>query len=96
LLLTGMIADMANLTDVNSWTDRLSHTKLRTFTDPDAHFWLEQNPAKVSKWAEMAREGHAIAWEIAGAGGSYTGRMLINGDIYQTEDAARKFLKEAK
>jgi hypothetical protein len=33
-----------------------------TFTDGEGHFWLEQNPAKASKWAKFAREGHDIAW----------------------------------
>jgi hypothetical protein len=30
---------------------------------------LEQNPSKSSKWARLAREGHAIAWEYSGPGG---------------------------
>jgi hypothetical protein len=89
-----MIAVMATLTDMDSWTDRLGHTRLRTFTDADGNFWLEQNPAKGSKWAKLAREGHTIAWQMARAGGSYTGLMLIDGQIYDTHDAASRFLKE--
>ena len=37
------------LGDMKSWTERLGHTRLRSFTDKDGHFWLEQNPAKASK-----------------------------------------------
>jgi hypothetical protein len=50
--------------DMKTWTDRLGHTSLRSFTDKDHHFWLEQNPAKRSKWAKLAREGHEMAWEF--------------------------------
>jgi hypothetical protein len=35
--------------DMSTWTDRLVHSKLRTFVDAEGHFWLEQNSAKVSK-----------------------------------------------
>ena len=31
---------------------------IRPFMDKQGHFWLEQNPAKRSKWAKLAREGH--------------------------------------
>jgi hypothetical protein len=36
------------------------------------------------------------AWQMASAGGSHTGRMLIDGELYETADAARKFLKDPK
>src|SRR5260370_192862 len=52
---------MAILSDMKTWTERLGHTGLRSFTDKHHHFWLEQNPAKNSKWARLAREGHAMA-----------------------------------
>jgi len=79
---------------MNSWTDRLGHTNLRTFTDEDGNFWIEQNRAKASRWAKLAKKGHAVAWEMARAGGGYTGRVLIDGEIYSTSDATRKFLNE--
>ena len=47
-----------------------------SFVDDEGHFWLEQNAAKKTKWAKLARDGHDVAWEFAGRGGSYTGRML--------------------
>jgi hypothetical protein len=81
------------LKDMNSWTDRLGHSDLRSFTDAEGHFWLEQNAAKRSKWAKLAKEGHAVAWEFAGSGGAYTGRMLIDGEIYTTSEATKKFLQ---
>jgi len=57
----------------------------------DHHFWLQQNPAKKSKWAKLAREGHAMAWKFAGPKGAYTGRLLIDGEIYTTSEATKKF-----
>ena len=83
---------MAIFTDIKTWTDRVGHSGLRCFTDKHRHFWLEQNPAKNSKWAKLARKGHAMAWEFATPGGSYTGRLLIDGEIYTTSEATKKFL----
>jgi hypothetical protein len=70
-----------HLHDMKSWTDRLGHAKLRTFTDEDGHFWLEQNSSKSTKWAKLAREGHEVAWEFESPGGTYTGRMLVQVQI---------------
>ena len=78
---------------MKTWTDRLGHSKLRSFTDEQGRFWLEQNPDKASKWAKLARKGHEIAWEFAGPGGAYTGRMLIDGEIYTPSEATKKFLR---
>jgi hypothetical protein len=78
-------------TDIKTWTEHLGHSRLRSFTDHDGHFWLEQNTTKASKWAKLAREGHQVAWEFESAGGSYSGRMLIDGAIYTTAEATRKF-----
>jgi hypothetical protein len=83
---------MATFADMKTWTERLGHTGLRSFTDEDDHFWLEQNPAKKSKWAKLARQGHAMAWEFEKRGGSYTGRLLIDGEIYTSAEATKKFL----
>ena len=81
------------LTDMKTWTDRLGHSKLRSFTDDDGHFWLEQNASKPSKWGKFASEGHDVAWEFAGPGGAYTGRMLIDGEILTPSDATKKYLR---
>ena len=83
----------AKLTDITTWTERLGHSKLRTFTDGDNHFWLEQNSAKQSRWAKLAREGHTVAWEFENPGGSYTGRLLIDGEILSTSEATKKYLQ---
>jgi hypothetical protein len=40
----------------------------------------------------LARQGHQLAWEFAGPGGAYTGRMLIDGEIYTPSEAMKKFL----
>jgi hypothetical protein len=78
--------------NMKTWIGRTGHTALRSFTDRDGRFWLEQNGAKKSKWAKLAREGHDIAWEF-GADGGYTGRMLIDGEIYTPSEATKKFLR---
>jgi hypothetical protein len=80
-------------TDMKTWTGRLGYSKLRTFTDEQGHFWLEQNANKRSKWARLAREGHEVAWEFDSPGGAYTGRMLIDGEIYTPGEASKKYLK---
>jgi len=41
--------------DMKTWTDRVGHTSRRSFTDEHNKFWLEQNPAKNTKWARLAR-----------------------------------------
>jgi len=84
--------NVPELKNIQSWTEHLGHSKLRSFTDAEGHFWLEQNPAKASKWAKLARDGHEVAWEFAGTGGAYTGRMLIDGEIYTPSEATKKFL----
>ena len=40
----------------------------------DPLFFVEQNPTKSSKWAEMAREGHQIMWVMRGR--SYLARVM--------------------
>jgi hypothetical protein len=82
-----------HLNDMKSWTDRLGRSRLRTFTDEHGHFWIEQNSAKDSKWARLAREGHEVAWEFESPAGTYTGRMLVDGAIYTPSEATKKFIK---
>jgi len=81
------------LKDMSTWTELIGHAQLRSFVDDEGHFWLEQNAAKKTKWAKLARDGHDVAWEFAGRGGSYTGRMLIDGEMYTPSEATKKFLK---
>jgi hypothetical protein len=66
---------------------------LRSFIDEQGHFWLEQNSSKASKWAKLAREGHEVAWEFDSPGESYTGCLLIDGEVYSSGEATKKFLK---
>lgn len=68
----------------------VGRTKLRTFNDAESHFWLEQNTAKRSRWAKLAREGCDIAWEFDKKDGGYSGRMLIDGEIYTPSAANEK------
>jgi uncharacterized protein (DUF3820 family) len=84
------------LNDMATWTELIGHVQLRSFVDDEGHFWLEQNCSKQSKWGKLAREGHDIAWEFGGRGGSYTGRMLIDGELYTPSEATKKFLQTKK
>jgi hypothetical protein len=36
--------------------------------DNEGNFWLEQNASKQTKWANLVRKGHEVAWEFAGRG----------------------------
>ena len=85
---------VADLDDMKTWTNHLGRSGLRSFTDAKGNFWLEQNPAKASKWAKLASQGHDVAWEFEGIGGAYTGRMLIDGEIYTPSEATKKFLRK--
>jgi hypothetical protein len=76
-----------------TWTELIGHAQLRYFVDDDGHFWLEQNAAKKTKWAKLPRDGHDVAWGFCGRGGSYTGRMLIDGELYIPSEATKKFSK---
>jgi len=87
---------VAKLKDMATWTDQLGRSGLRSFTDAEGHFWLEQNAAKASKWAKLARQGHDVAWEFDKLGGAYTGRMLVDGEIYTPSEATKKFLQKQK
>jgi len=84
---------MLELKNMKSWAQHLGHSGMRSFTDEAGHLWLEQNAKKDSKWAKLAREGHEVAWEFVSPGGSYTGRMLIDGVIYTPSEATKAFLK---
>jgi hypothetical protein len=85
---------MPEFKNMKTWTERFGHTALRSFTDEAGHFWLEQNAAKASKWARFARAGHEVAWEFDGPGGSYTGRLLIDGEIFTPREATKRFFPQ--
>ena len=87
---------MPSLQQMRTWRDRLGRSGLRSFTDDDGHLWLEQNRAKTSKWAKLARKGHEVAWEFEKPGGGYTGRILIDGEIHSVSEATKKFWQPAK
>lgn len=79
------------LTDMSTWTERTGRDGLRSFTDGDGNFWLEQNATKTSKWAKLASKGHEVAWEF-GTNRRYTGRMLVDGELLTPSEATKKFL----
>ena len=79
------------LNDMTTWTGRTGHDQLRSFVTEEGTFWLEQNAQKTSKWSKLASQGHDIAWEF-GANRRYTGRLLIDGQIYTPAEATERFL----
>lgn len=81
---------MPTLTDISTWTARTGADQLRSFRCDDGTFWLEQNPAKTSRWSKLAASGHVIAWEF-GRNRRYTGRMLLDGEILTTAEATKRF-----
>jgi hypothetical protein len=85
---------MPTFTDMSTWTETLGHSHLKTFTDEEGRFWIEQNPRKSSRWAQLMQKGYAIAWEFESPGGPYTGRVLIDGVVYSSTEAAEKLRKE--
>jgi len=76
---------------MSTWTDRTGHARQRSFTDAHGNLWIEQNPAKRTKWAKLARDGHAVAWEFAHDSDAYSGQLLIDGDFYTAAEATKKF-----
>jgi hypothetical protein len=90
---SGTMGAVPAFRDMKTWTEHLGRSRLRSFTDGEGHLWLEQNAEKRSKWARLAREGHDVAWEFDRPGGSYTGRMLIDGEIYTPSEATKKLLQ---
>jgi hypothetical protein len=89
--LASNLAMAATLTDMSTWNGRTGQDGLRSFTDDDGNFWLEQNPSKTSKWAKFASKGHEVAWEF-GTNRRYTGRMLVDGNILTPSEATKTFL----
>ena len=73
------------------------HTRggLREFFPKEGTHWVEQNRAKNSRWAKLAREGHDIAWEVREprARRLYCGRVLIDGEILTAKDAYKRFFR---
>jgi hypothetical protein len=83
------------LKDMSTWTDVTRHGQLLSFVDDEGNFWLEQNASKQTRWVKLARKGQEVAWEFAGRGGPYTGRMLIDGEIYTPSEGTKKFLAQS-
>ena len=84
---------MPTLNDMSTWA---VHTRggLREFFTKEGTHWVEQNRAKNSRWAKLAREGHDIAWEFENRErGGYTGRILIDGEILTAKDAYKRFFR---
>ena len=49
-----------------------------------------------AKCGKLARQGHEVAWEFEKPGGGYTGRLLIDGEIYTASEATKRFLQQKR
>ena len=86
---------MPKLTDITTWSKRLGRTKLRTFMDAEGHFWLETKRSEAIEVGKIRPFWACGGVEFASAGGGYTGRMLIDGEIYTPAEATKKFFPRA-
>jgi DNA polymerase III alpha subunit len=79
---------------VEESTDSTSYTTISQPRHRGAIKWISQNPNKtyangsLSWWAEQAREGHVIEWEMDESG--YTGKVRLDGEIMLKQAARRK------
>ena len=81
------------LNDMSTWAVQ-TRGGLREFFTKEGTHWVEQNRAKNSRWAKLAREGHDIAWEFENRErGGYTGGILIDGEIMTAQDAYQRFFR---
>jgi hypothetical protein len=55
--------EIVEIADEQYQVQRTSRAKLR-FIRIKEYMFLEQNPAKGSRWGKMAREGHNILWVL--------------------------------
>jgi len=53
--------------------EKTSKSKLRS-VEIDGLTFVEQNPNKESRWAQLAREGHQIMWAMRGR--QYIARVM--------------------
>jgi hypothetical protein len=65
---------------------RFSHSGLRYLALPAGTILIEQNQSKQSRWAQMAREGHQIAWLMKE--GRYLARVF-DGEVHLLGHQAR-------
>ena len=58
--------------------EKLARSGLRFVNLGDGAVLIEQNPRKKSKWAELANEGHKVAWVLRD--GKYLARV-VDGEV---------------
>lgn len=57
---------------------RFAHSGLRYVKLTDGAVLVEQNPKKQSQWAELANQGHRVAWAMRD--GQYLARV-VDGEV---------------
>jgi hypothetical protein len=57
---------------------KFARSGLRYVELPDGAILVEQNPRKTSKWANLSREGHRVAWVLRD--GEYLARV-VDGEV---------------
>jgi hypothetical protein len=63
---------------------KFARSGLRHVPLPDNAVLIEQNPKKSSQWAELARQGHRVAWVMRD--GEYLARVLDGEVVMLKED----------
>jgi hypothetical protein len=81
------------LKDMATWTDVIGHAQLRSFVDDEGNFWLEQKRLQADQGGKTGAQRAQRRMGVRRSRGSYTGRMLIDGEIYTPSEATKKFLK---
>jgi len=65
--------DSVEVEGVTYLIEKTSKSKLRS-VEIDGLTFIEQNPNKESRWAQLAREGHQIIWVMSGR--QYIARVM--------------------
>lgn len=89
----GYHGNVPELKNIQSWTGHLGRSKLRSFTDAEWIYGWNRIRRRNPNGQSSRGRAHDVAWEFAGLGGAYTGRMLIDGEIYTPSEATKKFLQ---
>ncbi|MCK9369484.1 HNH endonuclease [Candidatus Dojkabacteria bacterium] len=92
LSLPGLTKQFPTVTDILTTKKGIN---LKKEVNPDGSFWLEQNLEKLSRWSDLAKEGHKIEHLVLSdsQGGGWAGKIRIDGNVYTYKEAGQKFLK---
>lgn len=84
-----------NFYNISSWRIKLGNG-VRVFVQDNARIWVEQSQhGRRNVYTDAVRNGQLLAWEFHAPeqGKGYTGRALLNGDVYRNRAALLRALK---